>query len=122
MDARGEASLVDEHRAHALVLRELRVEPLDSDRTGESNGPEQSPEVDARHPARCDLTEERIPTHDRRGRPSSCSLTHVRSDSPVLSALPRAGGRTLCGLRLARCGQRALRPIVLSHSLCVALN
>ncbi len=42
-DARGEASLVEEHRDELGVRRELRVEPLDRHRAGEADRSEQTP-------------------------------------------------------------------------------
>ena len=49
LDARGEPRLVEEHRGEVRVVRELRVQALDGDRTEEPRGADQAPEVDRRH-------------------------------------------------------------------------
>ena len=63
-DARGEASLVEEHRHELGIGRELRVELLDGDRPREAGRPEEPPEVHRGHPARCDRLVERVAAHD----------------------------------------------------------
>ncbi len=63
-DACRETRLVDEHGDELGVPREVRVKPLDRDRTRESGQPEQSSEMHVRHPARGDDPVQGVPTND----------------------------------------------------------
>ena len=66
LDARREASLVEEHRDELRVARELRVEALDRHRPREPGRASEPAQMDGRHPAMRDLLEENI-TPDRSG-------------------------------------------------------
>ncbi len=61
LNARCKARLVDEHRHHVAVAREVRMQALDGDGAGEANGADEAGQVDRRHAARGDLLEHQIP-------------------------------------------------------------
>ncbi len=63
-DARREARLVEEHRDELGVARELGVHPFDGDRTRERVRAQHETEVHRRHPARGELTAQRIAADD----------------------------------------------------------
>ena len=65
-DARRQPGFVEEHLHEVRVARELGVESLDRDRTGESRGAEEPPEMDRGHAARRDLAVQHVTPEDPR--------------------------------------------------------
>ena len=65
-NAPGEAGLVKKHGRKLRVLCELRVHSLDGDRSGETGGAEQPPEVHGRHSARREGAAQHVPADDLR--------------------------------------------------------
>ena len=63
-DARGEAGLVDQHGDELRIARQVRVQPLDGDDTGEAALASQPPEPDGGHAARRELTEKLVTIDD----------------------------------------------------------
>ena len=85
-DARGEASLVEEHRDELGVRRELRVEPLDRDRSREADRTEQASKMDRCHTPCGDGSVEGVPPYDS-------DLLGGVAHAPIIVAAALPGGR-----------------------------
>ena len=61
IEQRGEARLVEEHANELRVRREVREDPLDDDQRPEPRNVARQREVDLRHPAGGEATDDLIP-------------------------------------------------------------
>ena len=78
-ETRGDAAFVEEHLCEQLVLGEVRQDALDRDELGEAAHTVQSPEVQLRHAALCELQQELVAT--------DAVLAHTRSHRAMVAQL-----------------------------------